>query len=763
MVTKKRPPTARRKKTTAKATSRSREKGIASVEKGRTFEDDVAALYRLQGGEVIQGIEINQKKVDLLVTFTHPVRHRVIVECKDETKAVNANQRVMQFHGLLDIARKTQVADSAEIITRVPWGDAAKGFAYTAGINLLTYTEKLGKLIDFTPYLRLLSEKFEKGEPERAGEPPLGAYYVDLSAEQKSGGQTKKIPIINSYIDNWLRDSAATHHLAIFGEYGSGKSSLCHKLVFDLANSYLKKPGSNRIPILLNLRDFIGKIDIEAYVTSFLDRQCGAANPKINLFKAMNDAGTFLLIFDGFDEMAIKVDSDTLEANLIEIEKLASSKNSKVLLTSRPEYFISTKEEIEALTPARNPFATRATAYQPLKILPWNEVQVAEFLKKRVPLIKEATKSWTFYRDRIKRIGSLSDLAHRPVLLDMIVKTLPRLIASNTIINLPNLYESYLTGEIKRQKILKRRSFLLDEKTRLQLLEKLAVSLYLSSINEITFADALDNVETTVRPPKQELEAYTRDFLTNSFLIRRGDTYHFSHKSIAEYLVATRLSEEIQNNKPETFGRVRIQPVIVDFLKELKPDEKILFRWIKASRSKKKISSPYLGGNAATLLISLSTTSLAGKDLTATNLTGASLYHADLKGTQLKNTVLKDVRLEWAKFHRKDIERAKLRDVSVIFYNRTVRSSGEESWRLAWNTIEKEAPGLMRHRSELGHIIGIGEDVINEKEVVLRLHIQIKHERSMDALQSLLSACLPGRVAVYREDVEKILGNDVSK
>ncbi len=45
--------------------------------------------------------------------------------------------------------------------------------------------------------------------------------------------------------------------------------------------------------------------------------------------------------------------------NLIEIEKLASSKRSKTLLTSRPEYFVNVSEESEALRPGINPFLNR--------------------------------------------------------------------------------------------------------------------------------------------------------------------------------------------------------------------------------------------------------------------------------------------------------------------------------------------------------------------------------------------------------------------
>src|SRR6185503_16987715 len=94
-----------------------------SVEKGRSFEDQVADLYRLLGARVTQNIEIHQKKVDILATFRIPGssrEHTVIVECKNEQRSVAANQRIMAFKGLLDVARKDGIADSAEIVTRVP-------------------------------------------------------------------------------------------------------------------------------------------------------------------------------------------------------------------------------------------------------------------------------------------------------------------------------------------------------------------------------------------------------------------------------------------------------------------------------------------------------------------------------------------------------------------------------------------------------------------------------------------------------------------
>lgn len=652
-----------------------RDSGRASVEKGRKFEDQVADLYRLLGAQVIQGIEICNKKVDIFATFKVPgsnTEHRVIVECKDENKAIDANQRVMQFHGLLDAARKADEADSAEIVTRVPWSEMAKGFAQRTGVNLLTYAEKISQLIDFTPYLKILVSRFKEGDSRRPTEPPLNDYYVDLSAISNIH-YSQHIPIIDRYINRWLQNRNSEPQLAIFGEYGAGKTSLCQKLAHDLAATYLKDSSKARIPILFNLREFIGKVEIEAFVTSFLDRECKASNPKFDLFKAMNDAGIFLLIFDGLDEMAVKVDADTLESNLIEIDQLAASPNSRVILTSRPEYFINTEEERQAMNPKLNIFRTRAAEYEPLKILPWDEKQVERFLERRVPLVKEAKQHWTFYRDRIKDIPNLSDLSQRPVLLDMIVKTLPKLIEDNTPINLPNLYRTYLEEEIKRQKISKKRVFLLNEESRFALLQHLAVDIYSNTISSLTFVDALNRLEQKINPPRNELEAYTREFLTNSFLIRDGEEYRFSHKSILEFLVTEKLDREIKDKSPDAFGRCLISPVIIDFLLALKPDEPTsyiatLSNWINKTKGGLNEDNKYLGGNAARLLYTISKDSFDSEDFSQANLTGVDLSSADLRAVTFDKTILKDAKLTNTRFLRKTLKNANLSNTLLSFH-----------------------------------------------------------------------------------------------
>lgn len=647
------------------ATGKSR--GKASYEKGVKFQDAVADLYRLLGAEVIPNIQICGKKVDILATFRlpgSPGEHRVIVECKNEKKAVAQNQRVMQFKGLLGTARKAGEADSAEVITRVPWSEQAKGFARESGVTLVTYTEKMAQLIDFTSYLNELVYRFDKGSPEQRNAPPLGAYYIDLCAERTTKERPLKVHVTD-YIQRWLHDVRSEQQLAILGEYGMGKTSLCQKLARDQAAFYLKAPDSNRIPLLFNLREFTKALKIEALVSSFLDEECGAINPRFRLFQAMNDAGNFLLIFDGFDEMAARVDMDILEMNLQEIEKLAGPEKSKVIITSRPEYFVSAREERRSLHPKAELLPTRETEYEPLRILPWDDKQVSSFLSKRVSLSGKAKHHWTYYRDAIGKIPGLSDLSRRPVLLDMVVRTLPQLITTGKPINRANVYEIYLLGEMRRQKVMKKRSLLVSHKARFSLLQHLAKDFCHGDISSITFDDALKYVDESLKPPGNELEAYTRDFLTCSFLVRKGDKYRFSHTSIMEYLVAKAFMDDITRDKPEGFARQPLSSVVAEFLAELSPDTGVLWESIELTKRDHSERIKYLGGNSATVLCRLDATALAGKNLSGTNLSGADLSFADLRDANLEGTVMREVNLMHAKFLRKDLKNAELSDFTV--------------------------------------------------------------------------------------------------
>lgn len=590
--------------------SRSRpfkERGIVPSGRGAAFEDSVAALYRLLGATVTQNISVHGKKVDILAEFsgfggTSP--HRVLVECKDEARRVAQNQRVMEFKGLLATARAAGTADSAEIITRVPWSDAAKGFARDAGLAVLTYQEKVANLLDLRPYLTALVREFSEPQGLTQEEPALSACYVNPVIGQDIEGKFRIIDF-RQLFEEWLGKETVEYHMAVLGSYGIGKSSLCRKIAHDLAKMSLnKKLGFvARIPILIDLRRFTKTVDIEAFICSFLDEKCGVVNPRYRLFEMMNNEGLFVLILDGFDEMAVRVDGDTLQMNIAEIEKLAMSPRSRVFITGRQEYFISSEEESRLFRPLgrkQEALESRSTAYLGLRMALWDNSQISEFLRLRIPLIKDRRLPWTVYRKQIQEIPGLSDLAQRPVLLSMIVRTLPELVESGKEINRANLYETYLQGELRRQKIDKRRQLLLTEQMRFEILEDLALEFH-TSRGGITFRDARERVARATRKTNEELEHLARDFLTCSFLLREGNEYRLSHRSIMEYLAARGLAREFKTDQPIWFGASPIVPAVWTFLSELDPPVEAAWRWL--GRGSSTGGGRALGTNAGQFLI----------------------------------------------------------------------------------------------------------------------------------------------------------------
>ena len=65
------------------------------------------------------------------------------------------------------------------VTTLVPWGERAKSVASKCDIELLTFQEKVARLIDFRPYLQDIVKRFENENVLNPSDPPVGQYYVE--------------------------------------------------------------------------------------------------------------------------------------------------------------------------------------------------------------------------------------------------------------------------------------------------------------------------------------------------------------------------------------------------------------------------------------------------------------------------------------------------------------------------------------------------------------------------------------------------------
>ncbi len=608
-------------------------------------------------------------------------------------------------------------------------------------LDVHTYQSIWKRLIDFNKYLQKLVNEYRTVAPERQDDPPLEKVYIPLRAERRrypyqadestAVVAAKKLAAVSvekykatweedleQEVKSWLSDPSTTR-LAVLADYGSGKSTFCQHIAATLARDYLMAQEheryQQRIPLLIPLRDFSrSPVDLKVYLVSYLKQYCHVDNPDAEALMKMAEAGMLLFLLDGFDEMASRATDDTVAMNIEQFEQLANVSQNKVLLTTRPEYFLTLQQEQQVLQ-----------SYPCLYLQPFDEEQVNLYLQKRVPFLKpygdEPIKDWTYYRQRIDEIHDLSDLVRRPVLLEMIVKTLPVLIAEGEAVNRPNLYQRYLEGELERQIRKQRRDLRIKREKRFEIMERIAIELYRTSRTELTGMEILKISKELLTPEQQEeMEGSLREIVTCSFLIRTGNKYRFSHQSLLEYLVALRLAKDIMEDKPENLRPKPFTLAIRDFLLELETgvvqrssiivnadntivsfNQERLKRWFRANPR-----SGWLGRNILSLLKKLLPPGqlrrlpLAGTDLEGVDLSGADLSGANLSGANLSGVNLYKTNLSGANLPRASLYRTNLYGMNLSEFNLVEADLGEVILRKA-NLRKANLRGAKLHQADL--------------------------------------------------------------
>jgi len=557
----------------------------ANDEERQKFIDEVRDVFEWQDMDVVE-----HPPVDLLVTEQSKIGEprRILVKCLVTQQGRASEDMLSRWLNTLPGAIAQKKADGGRIIANHGLSSDARRQAEDAGWKVQRYDELLAGMMNFSRYHRHLMDEFDKrSDPQM---PAIGEYYVDLFAAPQPDDEENRFDLMAEVL-RWI-DSDDNQPLMLIGEYGTGKTTFARRLAAKLAQDYegFRKAGPGprpRLPILLNLFQFIGAQRIQALITDHLAHTCEVANPNFHLFEAMNRAGLFVIILDGFDEMALRVDSDTIEYNLKEIERLLGSPphfqsgegsgaraRAKLLLTGRREFFMSGREMREALWPQEKMLLLRQRfqAYRPLWLTLWDDAQVDDFLQKIIPRLPGPEKDWQACKDKIDQLHGINELKPRAVLLDMIAKTIPEFEAEQKPFNRPNLYELYLKKELDRQesKLGKGRKLLIDRDTRFAILQQLAQQSYELPSGGITFEAAQPLVKKHLPATEQAADLVaqkTRDFLTNSFLrASPNEVFVFSHRSFRGYFAAKELMPRLLD------GAAKPQPIdqdCIDFLAEM--------------------------------------------------------------------------------------------------------------------------------------------------------------------------------------------------
>ncbi len=566
--------------------------------------------------------------------------------------------------------------------------DYSKVFCYT-------FDELLDQDADFSGYLNWL-----EAEVKRRG---IDTKYVPLACTKEEIDSVTKRQIavsrydeedgwIDGYIDLWL-DDPAKEHISVLGEFGTGKTWFAFHYAWVALQRYrdAQKRGVERprLPLVITLRDFAKALNVENVLAGFFFTQ---HNIRLNsdVFDQLNRMGKLLLIFDGFDEMASRVDRQEMINNFWELAKVVVP-GSKVILTCRTEHFPEAKEGRALLNAELQASTANLTGETPqfevLELEKFNDDQIRQVLSFQAsPATVES----------VMGNPQLLDLARRPVMTELILEALPD-IEAGLPVDISRVYLYAVRHKMERDIKTKRTFTNLADK--LYFLCELSWEMFSTdhmSLNYRLFPDRIRRLFGSVVQEEKDLDHWHYDMMGQTMLIRNADgDYTPAHRSLLEFFVAYKFAAELgvladdfielarvqshlnisatpqsytwssyfkrQMNDEgfilsisplkefttesltelrQCFGQAPLTKAVTDLLVPMLGTHSPLLKILDATRGKTEAEVGYVGGNAATLLVKVDSKALEGRDISHAVICKADFSSASLRDVNCTHTNL---------------------------------------------------------------------------------------------------------------------------
>lgn len=656
------------------------ERGRKSYEDGYNFEERVSELYRLLRYDVEHGRLFSGRQVDIFLSghFGDLTVYRAI-ECKNGP--VKADH-IDTFIAKLRLVRREYPSAHGTIVSSVSFSDAITSQAAQEGIQLTLYRDLAAQLFDGHAYVNSIIRECNANERY-----PIKLYIEPFVGYELTGSHSLAFGVI----DEWLSDSN-WNQLTLLGDVGTGKSFLSKMLAHRLALKFLDNPLENPVPILIDLRNADRQFSIEGLVLTHLSKN-GLSRISFETFQYALSQGNIVLILDGFDEMASRVTPQITNRNFQELASCVQGR-AKVLLTCRTHYFKCRTEEEEVILGSSKDYGSETVrdlywelisrkGFRIGYIRPFEVTQIEEYIHRCKG--KQSHNAL----NRIRYTYNLMELSQRPMLLEMIVKSIDKL--TSTEINPTTLYMVYTDAWIHRDQW---RDVLTPE-VKLSFLMTLTYNLWHDDANSIHYTQLLDCIQqklkTQIQTPQQLVE-FDTEIRTATFLTRDDSgNYGFAHKSYAEYFLARYLACELNKESIDCLHCRRLTPEVISFLRymvDLKIIEPILeqlltteyrtlatenaliclYNFRKESFLSKQ--SPTLDKSEIKLEVHLPRKmKLCSAQLEQINLEGASILEADLSSANLTQTILVGANLSHSLINNCNVEKADLTRANLSFVN----------------------------------------------------------------------------------------------
>lgn len=416
----------------------------------------------------------------------------------------------------------------------------------SGSLSCYTFDELLDEDANFTGYINWLEEQITiKGIDKK---------YIPLACKKDEFDQNTKLKIgesrynskngwIDGYLDRWQSDPAKKH-ISILGEFGTGKTWFALHYAWERLQEYkkAKERGINRprLPIYIPLRDYAKAVTVESLFSEFFFRKHEIPLPGYSAFEQLNKMGKLLLVFDGFDEMASKVDRQKMINNFWQIASVAKG-DTKIILTCRNEHFPEAKEGRSLLNAELKASTSNLTGEPPqfevLELLRFDNNQI-----KNIFMLNTTQKTV----EKIMSNKELLDLARRPVMTELILEALPE-IESGKPIDMSRIYLYAVTRKMQRD--------IKDERTFTSLADKLYFMCEISwemlstdnmSLNYRMFPDRIKELFGEKITEQKDLDHWHYDMMGQTMLIRNEDgDYMPAHRSLLEFFVAYKFAAEL--------------------------------------------------------------------------------------------------------------------------------------------------------------------------------------------------------------------------
>jgi uncharacterized protein YjbI with pentapeptide repeats len=293
----------------------------------------VSNLFRISGYKVDPSVKINHREIDIRAEETQGlVRKIILIECADYADPVGVG-KVQEDFNKLDAAREHLKANAIVMhVSKNGYTPEASGYLLDKGVSFFALIDLESKLINFDSYI-------EAVESDRTRSIILREYQPNKIHYEKDPKGSKEI---NPFIEEWIKSDLKW--LTVLGDYGVGKSWTLRWLLYDLISKYKKDPKSNLLPFFIPLQRFTKAFDFSNLILKTF-QMYGLLGVHLSAFEYLMSQGKILFLLDSFDEMAQHLNQETIRENLKEI-LTGISRNSRAILTSRPNYFEGKSERL---------------------------------------------------------------------------------------------------------------------------------------------------------------------------------------------------------------------------------------------------------------------------------------------------------------------------------------------------------------------------------------------------------------------------------